>query len=141
MNLGANNSKVSWYIVIYSNFLLIDVPLPEIIFEKIFSKNGVISLLLNYLGYKEKICPFFILQKRIRMQFYFFLPFCFVKRGQIPLLIQRKILLYIIFFFMHFYNRINMERRREIIYFIMRVYICACIWVYILICMCNLFEQ
>ena len=35
--------------------------------------NGVISLLLNYLGYKEKICPFFILQKRIRMQFYFFL--------------------------------------------------------------------
>ena len=30
-------------------------------------------MLLNYLGYKEKICPFFILQKRIRMQFYFFL--------------------------------------------------------------------
>jgi hypothetical protein len=36
-------------------------------------RPGVISLLLNYLGYKEKICPFFILQKRIRMQFYFFL--------------------------------------------------------------------
>ena len=41
--------------------------------EKFEKQFGVISLLLNYLGYKEKICPFFILQKRIRMQFYFFL--------------------------------------------------------------------